>query len=207
MDRLRDNLHMCFGFSPMNELFPIRAQKFPSIFSSVSINWFLPWPEEALIAVASAFLGSYNLDATDANRSKLYALMGNMQAMVRDTALLYFARMRRNVYVTPKTFLCFIDFYKQLYGVKYENINTDEKAINSGLEKLADAATDVEKMKVEINALMKTVKIEQDKTEKLVAVVNVDKAKAQKTEAEVMVTADECNANVCIAHYKSTTNH
>jgi dynein heavy chain, axonemal len=41
----------------MNEKFPIRAQKFPSVFSGVAINWFLPWPEEALVAVAQAFLG------------------------------------------------------------------------------------------------------------------------------------------------------
>ena len=49
MDRLRDNLHLSLCFSPMNEKFPIRAQKFPALFSSVSITWFLPWPPEALV--------------------------------------------------------------------------------------------------------------------------------------------------------------
>ena len=43
MDRLRDNLHIALCFSPMNEKFPIRAQKFPAIFSATSINWMLLW--------------------------------------------------------------------------------------------------------------------------------------------------------------------
>ena len=58
MDRLRDNLHVCLCFSPVNAKFPIRAQKFPAVFT-VNINWFMPWPEAALVAVSSAFLGSY----------------------------------------------------------------------------------------------------------------------------------------------------
>lgn len=38
MDRLRDNLHVCLCFSPVNAKFPIRAQKFPAVFT-VNINW------------------------------------------------------------------------------------------------------------------------------------------------------------------------
>ncbi|CAE8591739.1 unnamed protein product, partial [Polarella glacialis] len=49
MDRLRDNLHVCLCFSPVNAKFPVRAQKFPAVFT-VNINWFMPWPETALVA-------------------------------------------------------------------------------------------------------------------------------------------------------------
>ena len=41
MDRLRDNLHIALCFSPMNEKFPIRAQKFPAMFSGTAINWYV----------------------------------------------------------------------------------------------------------------------------------------------------------------------
>ncbi|OLQ04231.1 Dynein heavy chain 5, axonemal [Symbiodinium microadriaticum] len=42
----------------VNAKFPIRAQKFPAVFT-VNINWFMPWPEAALVAVSSAFLSTY----------------------------------------------------------------------------------------------------------------------------------------------------
>eukprot|EP00972_Heterocapsa_arctica_P087450 12897049-Heterocapsa_arctica.AAC.1 len=67
MDRLRDNLHICLCFSPVNAKFPIRAQKFPAVFS-VNINWFMPWPEAALVAVSSAFLGEYKVDCSAEER-------------------------------------------------------------------------------------------------------------------------------------------
>ena len=82
LDRLRDNLHLIFCFSPVNAKFPIRAQKFPAVFSNVNINWFLPWPEEALIAVSNAFLDSYDIDAPQEKKNKLYELMGSFQAKV-----------------------------------------------------------------------------------------------------------------------------
>lgn len=52
LNRLRDNLHIVLFFSPLHHKFAIRAQMFPAVFSGVNINWFLPWPEEALVAVA-----------------------------------------------------------------------------------------------------------------------------------------------------------
>ncbi len=44
--------------------------------------------------------------------------MGSFQALVNSVCVTYYARMRRNVYVTPKSYLCLIDFYKSLYQVK-----------------------------------------------------------------------------------------
>merc|ERR1719387_553755 len=82
LDRLRDNLHIVLAFSPVNKKFPIRAQKFPAVFSAVNINWFLPWPEDALVAVSSSFLSEYKIDATKDDRDKAYELMGAMHSIV-----------------------------------------------------------------------------------------------------------------------------
>merc|ERR1719160_397822 len=194
LDRLRDNLHLIFCFSPVNAKFPIRAQKFPAVFSNVNINWFLPWPEEALIAVSSAFLESYEIDAPQEKRQKLYELMGSFQAKVGDICAVYLNRMRKNVYVTPKTYLCFIDAYKGLYRVKYDDVNLSERSINLGLEKLNEAAADVEKMKVHLAEEEKNLKVAEESTNKLLIKVQSETAKAEKKAAEVGVQKDECLA-------------
>jgi dynein heavy chain len=62
INRVRDNLHMVLAFSPVGTKFRERAQKFPSLFSQCSIDWFLPWPEEALISVSTKFLGEFKID-------------------------------------------------------------------------------------------------------------------------------------------------
>merc|ERR1719218_571751 len=95
-DRLRDNLHISLCFSPVNPKFPIRAQKFPAIFG-VNINWFLPWPESALVAVSTNFLSKFDIDATEDEASKLYELIGSYQADFGRMCDTYYSRMRKRV--------------------------------------------------------------------------------------------------------------
>merc|ERR1719498_335630 len=115
--------------------------------------------------------------------------------MVNDVCGQYFTRMRRHVYVTPKSYLCLIDFYKQLYRVKYEDVNVQERSVNMGLQKLAEASADVENMKVELREQEKVLKVEEEKTNKLLVKVQSEKAKAEKKSDQVMGQKNECLAN------------
>lgn len=62
INRVKDRLHMVLAFSPVNVKFRQRAQKFPTVFNGCSIDWFLPWPEEALISVAQQNLSNADID-------------------------------------------------------------------------------------------------------------------------------------------------
>jgi len=61
INRVKDNLHTVLAFSPVGTKFRERAQKFPSLFSQCSIDWFLPWPLDALIDVSQKFIGEFNI--------------------------------------------------------------------------------------------------------------------------------------------------
>merc|ERR1719460_1420366 len=198
LDRLRDNLHLVFCFSPVNAKFPIRAQKFPAVFSNVNINWFLPWPEEALIAVSSTFLETYNIDATPEKKQGLYELMGVFQAKVGQLCEIYLSRMRKYVYVTPKSYLCFIDAYKGLYQVKYEDVNVQERSVNMGLTKLNEAVVQVDAMKIDLAVEEKNLKVAEEATNKLLTKVQSETAKAEQKSAEVGLQKDECLANKAV---------
>merc|ERR1719160_2082548 len=198
LDRLKDNLHIVFCFSPVNAKFPIRAQKFPAVFSNVNINWFLPWPEEALIAVSSTFLETYDIDATQEKKNALYQLMGVFQAKVGSLCETYLSRMRKYVYVTPKSYLCFIDAYKGLYKVKYEDVNVQERSVNMGLTKLNEAVVQVDAMKIDLAEEEKNLKVAEEATNKILVKVQSETAKAEKKSAEVGLQKDECLANKAV---------
>jgi dynein heavy chain len=51
------------------------------------------------------------------------------------------------VFITPASYLSFIDNYKKLYTQKLNEIKVKETSIQVGLGKLRDAAIDVENMK------------------------------------------------------------
>jgi dynein heavy chain len=69
VERVRDNLHIVLCFSPVGQKFRDRARKFPAIFNECSIDWFLPWPEEALVSVAETFIKNFTGLQTD-NKTK-----------------------------------------------------------------------------------------------------------------------------------------
>ena len=50
--RCRQNLHMCLTFSPVGDQFRNRCRQFPSIINCCTIDWYNPWPSEALYSVA-----------------------------------------------------------------------------------------------------------------------------------------------------------
>ena len=44
--------HVAFCMSPIGEAFRTRLRMFPSLVNCCTIDWFMPWPEEALKSVA-----------------------------------------------------------------------------------------------------------------------------------------------------------
>lgn len=54
------------------------------------------------------------------------------------------------MYVTPKSFLTYIDNYKTLYTQRLDNINMLASRMSNGLNKLIDAAAQVDVLRKEL---------------------------------------------------------
>jgi dynein heavy chain len=123
INRVKDNLHTVLCFSPVGNKFRARAQQFPSLFSQCNIDWFLPWPEEALISVSDKFLNEFKIDNPKSVKQALIVHMGRVHQMVTEVCGIYYQQMRRHVYVTPKSYLSFIAMYQDVYRKKYAGID------------------------------------------------------------------------------------
>lgn len=54
-DRARARLHVVLCLSPAGGRFARRAAQFPGIVGGTAVDWFLPWPREALVSGEGAF--------------------------------------------------------------------------------------------------------------------------------------------------------
>ena len=117
-----------------------------------TVDWFLPWPEEALTAVARHFMGKFNIQDENAEvvRNSLINHMGKVHKMVDDGCNLFFERFRRRTYVTPRSYLGFINLYRDVYVKKVAKVEELATSINNGLIKLEQASADVDVMKIEL---------------------------------------------------------
>ena len=83
-DTARDNLHVVLCMSPVNPRFPIRARMFPGLVACCTIDWFLPWPQAALVNVADGLLRTFPMDATESVREGIIRHVSDTGAVVDD---------------------------------------------------------------------------------------------------------------------------
>ena len=69
LERVRKNLHMSLCFSPVGDAFRNRARKFPALINCTVIDWFHPWPEEALLSVANKFLEEIEMPSDEVRKA------------------------------------------------------------------------------------------------------------------------------------------
>lgn len=73
-----------------------------------------------------------------------------MHFVITITFLWLSYRFRRLTYVTPKSYLAFINGYKAIYSKKRADISGLETRINSGLKKLKEATGSVNILKIDL---------------------------------------------------------
>lgn len=150
LQRTIHNLHVAFCFSPVGETFRTKVQRFPALVSGCTIDWFQPWPKDALVSVARHFLSDFSIDCTDDVKDELVNALGSIQDIVSDTSVDYFQRFRRATHVTPKSYLNFIAGYKNIYLMKQTELGDGVEKMDTGLEKLKEASVQVEILKKDL---------------------------------------------------------
>jgi len=169
LNRLRDSLHVVLCFSPVGNKFRERARKFPALFNECSIDWFMPWPVEALFTVADQSLNKFEkLDTKPETRLELPKWMASVHNQVNDMCDVYYAKMRRSVFVTPKSYLSFLNAYQNLYKIKYEELDEAETKYKIGLLKIKEAKEDIEILETGLKKESVKLKIKTEEVDVLI---------------------------------------
>ena len=157
-----------------------------------------PWPKDALVSVASHFLGEFECQCSGDTKRQLFKTMAQVQDSVSLACFNYFQKFRRATHVTPKSFLSFINSYKEVYSRKVEEIGDMATRMNSGLAKLEEASQTVEQHLREANKKAEEVLLEvtqrakesekikesvskvKDRAEQIVKQIGIEKAIAEE---------------------------
>uniref|UniRef100_A0A8B9BUR3 Dynein axonemal heavy chain 12 n=1 Tax=Anser brachyrhynchus TaxID=132585 RepID=A0A8B9BUR3_9AVES len=203
----KENLHIVVAFSPIGDAFRNRLRQFPSLINCCTIDWFQPWPEDALERVANKFLET--LELTDSERQEVVPICQYFHTSVLSLS----SSLKRHNYVTPTSYLELIAAFRKLLTEKRDSVMTAKKKYVNGLDKLAFAESQVGEMKQELvqlqpkleeakldNAnMMKTIEIESAEVEQKRKIVKVDEEIATEKAEEAQALKNECESDLAEA--------
>ena len=160
IQRVRRNLHMCLCFSPVGEAFRNRSRKFPALVNCTVIDWFHPWPEDALLSVANKFLADVEMPS-DEVRDSIVRFMPFSFKTVNEFSEQIFEAERRYVYTTPKSFLELIKLFKVMLMKKKDDLIQSKEKYEMGVIKLQQTGSVVSKLEEELKVF--SVEVEEKK--------------------------------------------
>ncbi|CAM9101409.1 unnamed protein product [Chrysoparadoxa australica] len=179
VEKCRNHLHVVLAMSPSGDKLRIRCRNFPGLISASVIDWFQPWPADALQKVAEYFLADEALP--DELRETIVGhLVFTHQTVMKQSAR-FADEMRRHYYVTPANFLDFIGNYRTELKENGRSNTTSVARLEGGLTKLIEAAEAVDQMQVE---LAEKKVIVDEKTRSVEEMIEVIQSKSEVANAQ-----------------------
>ena len=134
INKVRLNLHLVICMSPMGEDFRRRLRMFPALVNCCTIDWFKPWPADALSAVAEQKLLENNtkLDFMDSIVKMFVKIHQSVEMKSKEYAEI----LQRYSYVTPTSYLELLSTFKQLLAIKRKEVSEVRDKLANGVEKL-----------------------------------------------------------------------
>ncbi|KFZ50352.1 Dynein heavy chain 10, axonemal, partial [Antrostomus carolinensis] len=154
VNKCASNLHIVLGMSPVGDDLRTWCRNFPGLVNNTGIDWFLPWPPQALYAVAQSFVGNSPRIPSESSKSVIEHMV-MVHESVGDFSKRFLQKLRRSNHVTPKNYLDFIHNYSKLLEEKNEFILAQCKRLDGGLVKLKEASIQL----VELNKKLAEQKI------------------------------------------------
>ena len=212
IQRILQNLHVVLCFSPVGQTFRVRARRFPGLINCTSVDWFHAWPRDALVSVAARFLEDVELGTAEV-KAAVSQHMAEVHTVVTHQSTRYLAKQRRYNYVTPKSFLELIAFYKHLLFQKRAEIEKLVQRLDVGLSTLRKTADDVNELQVDLKhtmvkvaekveateVLLKEMGHERGEAEKQQELANAEAAKADQAASEAAVIEEEAEKELAQA--------
>ena len=190
IERVRQNLHVCFCISPVGSKFRDYCRVYPGLINNTTINWFMPWPAEALYEVAVQYTKD-ELDFSASVKSAICDVFSYMHITVIENTAKMLKELKRPYYVTPTHYLDIVTGFVDLLKSKQKEIGNSANKLRNGLGKLEEAKSQVEKMSKELEIAKTEVSKKQQQCEDLMTMINQEQTKADRSQKEIEHKRDE----------------
>lgn len=183
---------MALCFSPVGESFRRRARQFPALVNCTVIDWYQPWPQDALYSVAENFLEPIDLGEDPLLKKSIVEFMPFSFKTVNILSSLMFEQEKRYIYTTPKSFLELIKLYTTMLTKKRQTLEANKERYETGLIKLVETEERVVIIEKDVQEKQIEAEAKKKEADAFAATVGVEKAKVEKESEKANIEADKC---------------
>ncbi|CAF0871119.1 unnamed protein product [Rotaria sordida] len=176
------NLHVVLCMSPTGDTLRTRCRNFPGLINNAIIDWFLPWPEQALYAVSTSLLSEDNEFIPKQHRQAIVTHMVMVHQSVEHYSEQFAKKLRRHNFTTPKNYLDFISTYLKLLERKNKENLAQQQRLAGGLEKIDEAQVELKELDARLQVQRKEVQKRSEECQKLLAEIAEKTASAREME-------------------------
>lgn len=174
-------MHIVLAFSPVSDQFRNRCRQFPSIINCCTIDWYNPWPSEALYSVAHR---QYQANETQLGIAEHLDSLCQASVEIHNSVTAasadFQAELRRKNYTTPTSYLDLVKTYKEMLQHQRGIVPQKILRYQGGLKRLQETNEMVDALKATLIELRPQIATNEEETQAMV----VDLEKQQKVAAE-----------------------
>eukprot|EP00767_Chilomastix_cuspidata_P003405 gnl/Chilomastix_cuspidata/3528.p1 GENE.gnl/Chilomastix_cuspidata/3528~~gnl/Chilomastix_cuspidata/3528.p1 ORF type:complete len:4397 (+),score=382.77 gnl/Chilomastix_cuspidata/3528:1904-13192(+) len=177
--RVRDNLHIILCMSPANDSFRRRLRMFPSLITNMTIDWFQPWPEDALFNVAEKFLSPDEEDTSPCGEftPAVVRFCMEMHRSVTEMSSKYLEETGRPYHITPTSYLELLRLFKHFLSIRKNELGEQATRLENGLYKLKETNEQVALLSKKLEELKPELEESAKKTDLLIVELKEEAAK------------------------------
>ncbi|CAM9114065.1 unnamed protein product, partial [Sphacelaria rigidula] len=175
IQQIREKLHVILCLSPMAPEFRRRARKFPALVSCTVIDWFQPWPKEALASVGTRFLANNEYLSGEGIREGVEKFMINSFEGVNVMCNAFVAAEGRYVYTTPKSYLELLKLFTSLLERKHLEVDAAIQRLEGGVLKLAQSADAVASLEENLKVMLASAEEKRAQADKMAEQVRMER--------------------------------
>lgn len=193
----KTNLHIVLCMSPIGDKFRDRLQQFPSLVSTMTLDWFDRWPADALLKMAQRHLhglsfGGAASGGTAGLEAGLARLCVAMHNEVEKQTMLFKMAHSRHVYVTPTSYLELVKTFVHMFHTQSHDIQAKVHRFASGIDRLVSTNQKIAEMEVTLTALQPNLAKAAKETDDLMVLVEADQKEAAVVKEQVAKEEREC---------------
>ncbi|KAL7675820.1 hypothetical protein ACOME3_002084 [Neoechinorhynchus agilis] len=138
LSRVRANLHIILCMNPMTEEFRNYVRLFPSLISCTTIDYFGPWPQEALVEVAIKQFELYDLYPHNDRLNVVTDAIAAIHIKADEFCNKMMNTINRVAYATPSIYLQFIKSIKLTLTKRREEAHQQINKLTKALKKVEE---------------------------------------------------------------------